>query len=233
MKKVAKVFLIIGIVCLIITGICFIITKVNENKADNAYKDYNSVKYGDNDYYTYRNTYYKYTGAGSRAFSGTIIAGISAGTFIILGIALNVLNRVKEKKGRDFFYKVLLGIGLFIIVAGIIGTIIGAIIDSWFLKEGGWLLAFACGSIGGSFIWGYVTYRLMKGKDYSFLLGFILGIIGVVIAIVKRTDKQEETNSNNISSSNKYEDLEKLQKLKESGVITEAEFKAEKAKLLK
>ena len=32
---------------------------------------------------------------------------------------------------------------------------------------------------------------------------------------------------------NKYEDLERLQKLKEDGAITEAEFEAEKQKLLR
>lgn len=71
---------------------------------------------------------------------------------------------------------------------------------------------------------------LSKGIDYGFILGWFLGIIGLIIICVL----PEETN-NNIkleSNSNKYDDLERLQKLKECGAITEEEFKSEKLKLL-
>ena len=230
MKKVAKVFFIIAIGCLLITGICFIIAKVNEPKADKAYKEYRSVKYDDRNYRQLEWTYWQYSKKVDGAYTGAIIAGLSAGLCVILGVSLKVLNKIKEKKGRDFFYKVILGIGIFIVAVGIIGSTIWVIAKPYYDEEA-MILSFVCGAIGGTFIWGYITYRLMKGKEYSFLLGFLLGIIGVIIAIVKRMDEHKETN--NINSSNKYEDLERLQKLKENGVITEAEFEIEKTKLLK
>ena len=44
-------------------------------------------------------------------------------------------------------------------------------------------------------------------------------------------DKSGEISENN--NINKYEELEKLQKLKESGAITDIEFEVEKQKLLR
>lgn len=66
-----------------------------------------------------------------------------------------------------------------------------------------------------------------KGIDYGFLIGWLLGILGLIVMLVLPGDTQ------NSGKSNKYEDLAKLQKLKEDGTITEAEFEAEKQKLLK
>ena len=71
---------------------------------------------------------------------------------------------------------------------------------------------------------------LSKGIDYGYLIGWFLGIIGLIIICVL----PNENNVNNTpASTNKYEDLERLQKLKESGVLTQAEFDAEKAKILR
>ena len=54
-----------------------------------------------------------------------------------------------------------------------------------------------------------------------------LGIIGVIAAaIIKSINKNKEY------SGDKYQNLERLQKLKEQGVITEEEFNAEKKKIL-
>lgn len=66
-----------------------------------------------------------------------------------------------------------------------------------------------------------------KGIDYGFLVGWLLGILGLIIMLVLPGNEQ---NTQNIS---KYEELEQLQKLKENGTITEAEFEVEKSKLLK
>ena len=79
---------------------------------------------------------------------------------------------------------------------------------------------------------GLITkYMLPDNKSsFAFVLGLVLNILGIVIAYFMKPKKVVVMNNN---SSNKYEDLEKLQKLKEQGIITEAEFLAEKEKLLK
>ena len=73
-----------------------------------------------------------------------------------------------------------------------------------------------------------------------FLLNLFLGwtLIGWVAALVwsaSAIDKPEQSRGEPIGTPevNKYEALEKLVSMKERGYITEDEFKAEKAKLLK
>lgn len=70
----------------------------------------------------------------------------------------------------------------------------------------------------------------LKGQKGCFLYGFLLGIIGVIIVLCLK-DKSGEVKENNTFS--KYDELGKLQKLKESGAITDSEFEVEKQKLLK
>lgn len=320
MKKVAKIFFIIGIVTAIVAGICFIFAKTNKSKYDEVCEKYNEAcekrdeadsiknelicecvelyceyteadeeasdlyekyvraKYGDENEIGYlekveelkekwhskldeatnlkneyeksseqfdeqekeRKKYYEEAAAArdtydtvgkyylhkySNALTGAIWAGITAGASVVLGIALTILNKIREKKGRDIFYKVLLGIGIFIIIVGIIvGTIIMMVDDI----DRGMIFAFICGSVSGTFIWGYVTYKILNGKEKSFLWGFLLGLIGVIIAIcIKGKNKK------NISNGNKYEDFMKLKTLKEDGIITEEEFNKEKERVLK
>ena len=66
-----------------------------------------------------------------------------------------------------------------------------------------------------------------KGIDYGFLIGWFLGILGLIVIIVLPSNGQSTSNIN------KYEQLAQLQKLKEDGAITDAEFEAEKNKILK
>lgn len=68
------------------------------------------------------------------------------------------------------------------------------------------------------------------------ILNFFVGwtFIGWVICLVWALSNQkpiEVSNTNNITN-NKYDDLRKLQELKENGIITEEEFEREKRKLL-
>lgn len=82
--------------------------------------------------------------------------------------------------------------------------------------------------VGCGFLCEYLGKQ--KGQNGCFLYGFLLGIIGlIIVACLKDKSGEVETNS----SSNKYEDLAKLQELKESGAITEIEFEIEKQKLLR
>lgn len=72
---------------------------------------------------------------------------------------------------------------------------------------------------------------------------FVGGIIGVVGAIYDLVVRSYVLNNRNVllgnvstscnGSSNKYEDLEKLMKLKQEGVLTEVEFEIEKHKILR
>lgn len=60
-------------------------------------------------------------------------------------------------------------------------------------------------------------------------------IFGIIVGFFSSWSKNKthENNQQIKSNSNKYEELEKLQKLKENGAITEAEFEIQKAKILK
>ena len=72
---------------------------------------------------------------------------------------------------------------------------------------------------------------------------FVGGIIGVVGAIYDLVVRSYVLNNRNVllgnvstshnGTSNKYEDLEKLMKLKQDGVLTETEFEIEKHKILR
>lgn len=67
------------------------------------------------------------------------------------------------------------------------------------------------------------------------LLNFFVGwtFIGWVICLVWASSNQEPIIVEKDNSSNKYDDLDKLQKLKENGTLNEEEFEIEKQKILK
>lgn len=68
----------------------------------------------------------------------------------------------------------------------------------------------------------------------NFLLGWtFLGWAGSLVWAFIDTDGSKASYMTRNIGGNKYEDLAKLQKLKESGAITEEEFNIEKQKLLK
>lgn len=81
--------------------------------------------------------------------------------------------------------------------------------------------------IGCGFLCEYLGKQ--KGQKGCFWYGFLLGIIGLIIVACLK-DKSGEISNN---TSNKYEELSKLQKLKESGAITDVEYEIEKQKLLR
>lgn len=76
---------------------------------------------------------------------------------------------------------------------------------------------------------------LKKNIASGYVWGFLLGFIGIIVVGVlpNQNKEQDFINTADTTSSNKYDDLERLQKLKKSGVLTEAEFNSEKQKLLK
>ncbi len=69
------------------------------------------------------------------------------------------------------------------------------------------------------------------------LIGGVIGIVGAICDLVTRSyvlsNKDIINGVSSYSNSNsKYEDLEKLQKLKEKGILTEEEYAQEKMKIL-
>ena len=83
---------------------------------------------------------------------------------------------------------------------------------------------------------GFLTEYLgkQKGQYNCFWYGFLLGVIGVIIVLCLKDKSSEipQKEETNIQNSNKYDDIAKLQQLKDKGAITEAEFEREKSKLL-
>lgn len=68
----------------------------------------------------------------------------------------------------------------------------------------------------------------------DFLLGWtFLGWAGCLVWAFIDTDGSKASNMTRNIGGNKYEDLARLQKLKDSGAITDEEFEIEKQKLLK
>ncbi len=68
----------------------------------------------------------------------------------------------------------------------------------------------------------------------NFLLGWtFLGWAGSLVWAFIDTDGSTTSNAFRNVGGNKYEDLARLQKLKEEGAITDVEFEIEKAKLLR
>ena len=97
-------------------------------------------------------------------------------------------------------------------------------------------IAYFLGFLLGLFIYFLPTYIASKRKHSNkasiILVNILLGwtFIGWVVAIVWAVSSQ---NSNIIQNTNKYDDLEKLHKLKNEGIISEKEFEKEKNKLIK
>ena len=68
----------------------------------------------------------------------------------------------------------------------------------------------------------------------DFLLGWtFLGWAGCLVWAFIDTDGSKTSNMTRNIGGNKYEDIARLQKLKETGAITDVEFEIEKQKLLK
>lgn len=77
-------------------------------------------------------------------------------------------------------------------------------------------------------IWGIATQSIGNSKNISgcFWWGFFLGIIGIIVVACLKDNTTVTNNSDNVEA------LDKLQKLKESGAISEQEFESSKQKIL-
>lgn len=124
-------------------------------------------------------------------------------------------------------YEILFGIGILMII---IGTMMCAgiyqFMGIWLDTSAGVFVL----PIGVGLTYGYITRKILQNEKNSYLIGVVLGVIGVIIAVCIRVNKTTISNNENI---NKYKSLEQLAKLKESKTITELEFETEKSKILK
>lgn len=75
---------------------------------------------------------------------------------------------------------------------------------------------------------GYITKKILPNNKRSFSIGFVLGIIGIIVVIIIKNSQNNSKVDTDI-----YDALEKIKQLKDNGTITETEFEIEKNKLLK
>lgn len=113
------------------------------------------------------------------------------------------------------------------LILGLLYIFIGAYLWEVFLED--WAIVMIVeGVILELLSFGLFSKHILPNKKSSFFYGLLLGVIGIIIvACIKNSENKKK-----VYSGNKYEDLEKLQKLKENGTITDAEFEVEKSKLL-
>lgn len=80
--------------------------------------------------------------------------------------------------------------------------------------------------------WAYLSrfVGLKKGISNGYAWGYCLGILGFIVVCAL---KGEDIDKTKLNTSNKYDEIEKLQQLKSSGALTNEEFNIEKQKLLK
>lgn len=86
--------------------------------------------------------------------------------------------------------------------------------------------------------WGIICQAVGSSKNINgFWWGFWLGFIGLIVVLCSKGQPDintidPNTNYPNEQNTNKFDQLQKLSKLKESGAITEEEFENEKKKIL-
>lgn len=118
-------------------------------------------------------------------------------------------------------------------VAGIIYIIAGSTIAAlWeYIQADEWGIVMIVEGV--FFTWtacGLIIKQLLPEKKLitCLIIGYLTAVIGVIVSlIIKLVNKNKKE-----YKSDKYENLARLQKLKEQGVINEEEFETEKKKIL-
>lgn len=124
-------------------------------------------------------------------------------------------------------------ISIVLIVAGIVYIIAGSTIAAlWeYIQADGWGVVMI---IEGIFYFftacGLILKQLLPDKKLiiCLLIGYLTAIIGIIVTLIFKSVNKNKTEY----KGDKYENLEKLKKLKDEGVITEEEFNIEKKKIL-
>ncbi len=84
-------------------------------------------------------------------------------------------------------------------------------------------------------IWGFVAHFIDKSKGYEkgFFWGFFLGLIGLIVVCARPAIKpKDDALKDSQIRNNNIEAFQKLANLRDSGIITEEEYKAKKKQLL-
>ncbi len=124
-------------------------------------------------------------------------------------------------------------ISIVLIVTGIVYIIAGSTIAAlWeYIQADGWGVVML---IEGIFYFltacGLILKQLLPEKKLiiCLLIGYLTTIIGIIVTLIFKSVNKNKTEYRG----DKYENLEKLKKLKDEGVITEEEFNTEKKKIL-
>ena len=101
-----------------------------------------------------------------------------------------------------------------------------------------YVIGYLIGVIIWGIIWGVVAKAVVTNKGYAdkgtkyFWLGFFFSFIPVIVAATKPNAYAASQATAQRTSSSAYDDLEKLAKLKEQGVLSEEEFNKLKAECL-
>lgn len=135
------------------------------------------------------------------------------------------MNKKTKKVNLNITSVVLLVSGIVYLIAGI------TIAKLWeYIQADEWGVVMLCEGI--FFIWtacGLIIKQLLPQKKLvaCLIIGYLTAFFGILAAfIIKKVNNKES------SSSDKYDQLEKLQELKNQGIITEEEFITEKNKIL-
>lgn len=100
------------------------------------------------------------------------------------------------------------------------------------MDEAAAVIGYIVGVIISSVICGIISRAISKsrGMEGGFWWGFFLYIIGIIVVAVKPNDNKLVASQ--VPTISPYEDLEKLAKLKEQGVLTDDEYTKLKAECL-
>lgn len=96
--------------------------------------------------------------------------------------------------------------------------------------DSAYAFGYLIGVIIWGIIWGVVAKAVVTNKGYEdkgtkyFWLGFFFSFIPVIVAATK-PNRNLVSQTSAVKSTSAYEDLEKLAKLKEQGVLSDEEYK--------
>ena len=93
------------------------------------------------------------------------------------------------------------------------------------------LAVFFVGVLVVATIFGLISKAISKsrGMEGGFWWGFFLGLIGIIVVAVRPKDNKTATGQ---VASSPYEDLERITKLKEQGLLSDDEYNKMKAECL-
>ena len=89
-------------------------------------------------------------------------------------------------------------------------------------------------TVGIRIFFGYICKAISKSRGIpgGFWWGFFLGIIGIIVVAVRPNGNNVENTERRDNTISTYDELERIKKLLDSGVITQEEFDTIKQRIL-